>query len=46
MHGYVPERKMNIPTAFKECLETLNVISQKLENASYPVIACNPSIVC
>jgi len=26
-------------------LETLNAISQKLENASYPVIASNHSIV-
>ena len=33
----------DISTAFKECLETLNAISQKWENASYSVIARNPS---
>jgi len=34
----------DISTVFKECLETLNAISQQLENASYPVIARNSSI--
>ena len=35
----------DISTAFKECLETLNAISQKMGNASYPVIARNSSII-